>query len=375
MTTTVPFVDLVAEWLPLKAAALERVAQVIEHGRFIMGPEVHALEEHLAQDVGVAYAITCSSGTTALQMALLALGVGPGDEVIVPAFTFAAPLEAVLLLGGHGVLADVDPQTCLIDIDSVAELISPRTKAIIAVSLYGQPVDFCRLNKLAAAFRIPVIEDAAQSYGAVAANRRSGALSTVGCTSFFPTKPLGGAGDGGALFTDDPDLACRIKEIRDHGQSSKYVHARLGFNGRLDSISCALLSLRLDGIAQMVASRQQVAKHYDALLAELVQRGQLSPLLIREDVSSAFAQYTIKIENRDQAIQAAQAAGVQLAVHYPTPLHRQPAFLNRVSYRSLVNTEHLSEQVLCLPIYPSLTLPQQERVVGVLRETLWHGGQ
>ena len=372
MTTTVPFVDLVTEWLPLKAAALERVAQIIEHGRFIMGPEVHALEEHLAQDLGVAYAITCSSGTTALQMALLALGVGPGDEVIVPAFTFAAPLEAVLLLGGHGVLADVDPQTGLIDVDSVAELISPRTKAIIAVSLYGQPVDFCRLNKLAAAFSIPVIEDAAQSYGAVAANRRSGALSTVGCTSFFPTKPLGGAGDGGALFTDDPDLARRIKEIRDHGQSSKYVHAQLGFNGRLDSISCALLSLRLDGIAQMITSRQQVAKHYDALLAELVQRGQLSPLLIRDDVSSAFAQYTIKIENRDQAIQAAQAAGVQLAVHYPTPLHRQPAFLDRVSYRSLVNTEHLSEQVLCLPIYPSLTFPQQERVVEVLRETLGH---
>jgi len=374
MTEPVSFVDLASEWLPLKAEALERVARVFEHGQFVMGPEVTELESRLAEDVKVNHALTCSSGTTALQIALMALGIGADDEVILPAFTFAAPLEAVLLLGAKGVLADVDPQTGLIDVDSVAALIGPRTKAILAVSLYGQPADFGKLNELADQQKIPVVEDAAQSYGASLSGRRSGALCTVGCTSFFPTKPLGGAGDGGALFTDDPDLARRMREIRDHGQSSKYVHSQLGINGRLDSISCALLLIRLDGIKQSIAGRQQIAQQYDSLLSEVIERGRLQPLLVREAASSAFAQYTVKVEKREQVIEAARVAGVQVAVHYPTPLHWQPAFRNRISHGSLINTETLVKQVLCLPIYPTLTASQQEHVASVLSGTLLNMG-
>lgn len=331
-----------------------------------MGPEVTELESRLAQDVGVAHAITCSSGTTSLQIALMALDLMPGDEIILPAFTFAAPLEVVLLLGLKAILADIDPYTYAIDTDSVASLITPRTRAIIAVSLYGNPADFTRLNELADRHGLPVIEDAAQSYGAVLNGRRSGNLCAIGCTSFFPTKPLGGAGDAGAVFTSDPELARRITEIRDHGQSEKYKHVRLGINGRLDSISCATLLVRLDGFAKALAQRQEVARRYDALLAGIAARGRIRLPMVLAPAKSTFAQYTVQVEARQSVIDAMQDAHVQVAVHYPEPLHLQPAFSNRVFFGALTNAEKVAHQVLCLPIYPALTLSQQERVASVL---------
>lgn len=370
MNPLVPFVDLAAEWLPLKDAALERIQRVFEHGQFVMGPEVAELEARLAHDVGVDHAITCSSGTMSLQIALMALDLKPGDEVILPAFSFAAPLEVVLLLGAKAMLADIDAGTYTIDVDSVASLISPRTRAIIAVSLFGQPADFTRLNELADRHGVPVVEDAAQSYGAVLNGKRSGNLSTIGCTSFFPTKPLGGAGDGGALFTNDPVLGRRFREVRDHGQSGKYNHVRLGINGRLDSISCAALLVRIGGSAALTSQRQAAARRYDDLLAGIAGRGRIRLPVVQSNAESAFAQYAVQVEAREAVIGAMQRSNVQVAVHYPSPLHLQPAFKEKVCFRTLVNAERVARQVLCLPIYPTLTPSQQEQVATALSDIL-----
>lgn len=366
----VPFVDLATEWLLLKEDVSARIARVFEHGQFVMGPEVSELERRLAEDVGVGFAMTCSSGTTALQMALMALGIGPGDEVILPAFTFAAPLEAVLLLGAKPVLADIDPITYCIDVNSVTQLVTPRTKAIIAVSLYGQPADFEHLNRVADLHGIPVVEDAAQSYGATLNGRRSGSLSAIGCTSFFPTKPLGGAGDGGAFFTDDPNLANRVREIRDHGQAGKYHHVRLGINGRLDTIACAALLPRLAGIGKAIAQRQSVASRYDALLHKAATSGQITLPAVRKNSTSAYAQYAIQIPNRGPVMAVMQESGIQVAAHYPAPLHHQPAFRDHVGFDRLTQAENVSRRVLCLPIYPALTIEQQELTVSALMKAL-----
>lgn len=368
--TLVPFVDLVPEWRPLKEDILVGISRVFDHGQFVMGPEVGELEKQLADDVGVSFAITCSSGTTALQMALMALGIGPGDEVVLPAFTFAAPLEVVLLLGARPVLADIDPATYCIDVDSVARLITSHTKAIIAVSLYGQPADFERLNYLAMLNGLPVVEDAAQSYGATLNDRRSGSLSTLGCTSFFPTKPLGGAGDGGAVFTDDPLLADLVREIRDHGQSGKYQHVRQGINGRLDSISCAALLTRLTGVAKAVALRQSAAGRYDKLLAGAAASGLIQLPVIRKANTSAYAQYAIQVDNRERVADSLREAGIQTAVHYPTPLHRQPAYCDQVDFDHLPLSDAAAQRVLCLPIYPALTMEQQTLTVTTLVEAV-----
>lgn len=372
MSTVVPFIDLVADWQPLKDEVQARIQRIFEHGQFIMGPEVIELEQRLATDVGVQHALTCSSGTMALQLALMALEIGPGDEVIVPAFTFAAPLEVVLLLGASPVLADIDPRSLTLDVGSCAALISPRTRAIIAVSLFGQPADFEKLNELAQQHGISVIEDAAQSYGATLHGRRSGSLAHIGCTSFFPTKPLGGAGEGGALFTDDPVLARRIREAREHGQSGKYRHTSLGTNGRLDSLSCAALLVSLGRIEQQVARRQSLAQHYDLLLEDVARQGLLQLPLphVAEGGQSVYAQYSVLLEDRERVAGQLQAAGIQVAIHYPTPLHQQPAFRDRVRFACLDNSERAAQRVLCLPLYPTLRADQQQRVADSLVEAL-----
>lgn len=366
MSIGVPFIDLVTDWQPLKEEVLARIARLFEHGQFVMGPEVRELEQRLAQDCGVAHALTCSSGTMALQLALMALDVGPGDEVIVPAFTFAAPVEAVLLTGATPVLADVHPQTLNLDVDACAALIGPATRAIIAVSLFGQPADFNALNALARSHGVRVIEDAAQSYGATLNGRRSGSLADIGCTSFFPTKPFGGAGEGGALFTDDEHLAQRLREVRDHGQSAKYLHGTLGTNGRLDSLSCCALLAALGHLPERLAQRQAVAQRYQVALAtaEHDQRLHLPKLI--PGAESVYAQFAVLLEDRDVQAERLRSAGIQVAVHYPTPLHQQPAFASRSRYYDLRHAERLARQVLCLPIHPSLGEEAQARVVEVL---------
>lgn len=368
MHESIAFIDLVAEWQPHKDEVLQRIATIFEHGRFIMGPEVVELEQQLAADLNIAHAISCSSGTTALQLALMALEIRPGDEVILPAFTFAAPLEAVLLLGATPVLADIDPATYNLDPVSVERLLSPATRAIIAVSLYGQPADFHALQALAESSGITLIEDAAQSYGAMLGERRSGTLGHIGCTSFFPTKPFGGAGEGGAVFTENDELAARVSALRDHGQHSKYQHSLIGFNGRLDSISCAALLTGLTHRQERLRLRQQVAQRYQALLAFADSR--LICPAITAGCTSAWAQYAVRVQARERIADSLSRAGIQTAIHYPSPLHQQPAFQARIRHGALEHAERAAREVLCLPIYPSLTAQQQERIADVLLAAL-----
>lgn len=368
MTTAVPFIDLVADWQPLKDEVLARVARLFEHGQFIMGPEVLELQQRLQADCGVGHAFTCSSGTMALQLALMALDIGPGDEVIVPAFTFAAPIEAVLLLGATPVLADIQADTLNLDVKSCARLIGPRTRAIIAVSLFGQPADFVALNALARQHGLRVIEDAAQSYGSTLHGRRSGSLADIGCTSFFPTKPFGGAGEGGALFTDDEQLAQRIREARDHGQSAKYLHSSVGTNGRLDALSCCALLVALERLPEQLARRQAAARRYDHYLAAAGKRLRRQGVLA--GATSVHAQYAVLLDGRDSLAEQLRSAGIQVAVHYPIPAHQQPAFAARCRYEALPHSEQASRQVLCLPLYPTLEEAAQRHIADVLLKEL-----
>ncbi|MVV52323.1 DegT/DnrJ/EryC1/StrS family aminotransferase [Pseudomonas sp. PB120] len=370
MPASIPFVDLVNDWQPLKDEVMQRIQRLFEHGQFIMGPEVIELEQRLAADVGVDHALTSSTGTMALQLALMALGIGPGDEVIVPAFTFAAPLEAVLLQGATPVLADICADSLNLDVESCATMIGPRTRAIIAVSLFGLPANFQRLGQLAQKHGLHLIEDAAQSYGATLHGQRSGSLAEISCTSFFPTKPFGGAGEGGALFTRNPELARRIAEARDHGQSSKYLHSSLGTNGRLDSLSCCALLAALGRLNQQITRRQALARRYDEGFAAAVADGALQLQRITPGAHSAYAQYCILLDDRDALAERLRGRGIQVAVHYPTPLHQQPAFIPHCRLASLDNAQAAAKRVLCLPIYPTLDETRQDRVIEAVLDGL-----
>lgn len=362
--------DVRATWAPLRSQVIEAIDSILEHGSFVNGPPVAELESALATRAHVPWATVCSSGTTALQLALMALEIVPGDEVIVPAFTFAAPLEAVLLQGATPVLVDVDATSCTIDVELAARAITPRTRAIIAVSLYGQPADFDGLRRIVADRDIVVIDDAAQSFGASVGGRPTGSLADITCTSFFPTKPLGGIGEGGAVLTADETLAARVTELRDHGQSAKYVHSSLGFNARLDSINCAALLVALEGFDEALSRRNVIAQRYDEHLDDLAADGLLVLPAIKSGARSAFALYTVQVAERERVINRLLDYGVGTAVHYPSPLYRQPAFQACVSQQPLPVSEHLAAQVLCLPLYPTLTAEQQDHVARTLKGAL-----
>jgi len=366
VTRTVPFVDLSAEWEPVRAEALARIARVFDHGRFVAGPEVAELEQRLAAVTGSKFAVTCASGTTALLMAMMALGVGPGDEVIVPAFTFIAPAECALILGAAPVLVDVQMPSGLIDPDTLEAAITDRTRAVVAVSLFGLPADFDRINRIAARHGIPVIEDAAQSLGATRDGRSSGTLAGIGCTSFFPTKALGGAGDGGALFTDDADTADRLAEIRDHGQAGKYHHVRPGLNGRLGSMAAAALLARLEVFEPLLERRRHIGRSYDRLLADARRSGLLDFVTDEGIDHGARSQYAVVVKNRAHVVEALEKAGIQTAIHYPRALHRQPVLRDCRCTGPLDNASEMADRVLCLPVHPALSDDQ----VNYVAETL-----
>jgi UDP-2-acetamido-2-deoxy-ribo-hexuluronate aminotransferase len=370
VTPKVPFVDLSAEWEPVRTEALRRIAEVFDHGRFVAGPEVSELEQRLAATVGAKHALSCASGTTALLMAMMALGIGPGDEVIVPAFTFIAPAECALILGASPVLVDVQVPSGLIDPASLEAAITPRTKAIIAVSLFGLPADFDAINRIAESHGIPVIEDAAQSLGATRNGKGSGSLARIGCTSFFPTKALGGAGDGGAIFTNDADMANRLSEIRDHGQAGKYHHVRPGLNGRLASIAAAALLARLDVFAPLLERRRYIGRTYDRLLGDARRSGLLDFATDEGIEHSARSQYAVVVEDRATVMKSLEAAGIQTAIHYPQALHRQPVLRDCRCAGSLENAAEMAEQVLCLPIHPALSDDQAGYVTDSLCSAL-----
>lgn len=367
----IPFIDLKTQYRALEADIRARMDKVLEHGQYVMGPEVVELEERLAGYVGVRHCIAASSGTDTLLIAMMALGVGRGDEVITTPFTFIATGEMIVLLGATPVFVDIEPHTCNIDAAKIEAAIGPRTRAIMPVSLYGQCADMDAINAIAARHKLPVIEDAAQSFGAAYKGRRSCGLSTIGSTSFFPSKPLGAYGDGGALFTDDDALAKAMREIRAHGQDRRYHHPRIGINGRLDTLQAAILLAKLDRFDWEVARRQSIGDAYSAKIAAYC-RGVATPVIDKHN-TSVYAQYTVQLDNRDEVARRLNQAGVPTAVHYPLPLNRQPAFAATDCARtSMVEAEAAAARVLSLPMGPDLEDEVQDRIVNRLREAISH---
>ena len=359
------FVDLKSQYQRLKSEIDSGIQRVLDHGQFILGPEVYELEEKLAAYVGAKYCITVANGTDALQVALMALGVAQGDEVIAPGFTFIATAEVIALLGAKPVYVDVDPRTYNLDPALLEAAITPRTKAIIPVSLFGQCADFDAINSVAARHGIPVIEDAAQSFGGTYKGRKSGNLSLIACASFFPSKPLGAYGDGGAIFTSDEELAKIMRQIARHGQERHYYHVRIGVNSRLDTIQAAVLLPKLRVLDEEIADRQRVAADYDRSLRDI---GVATTPYIDSDNVSAWAQYTIRVTERDEVRERMKATGVPTAVHYPLPLNKQPAVADPSVH--LPVGDRLAEEVLSLPMHPGLTADSIGRVVAAVSAAL-----
>ena len=358
----IEFIDLKAQQARLKDKIEAGIQNVLTHGQYILGPEVKELEEKLAAYVGAKYCITCANGTDALQIAQMAFGIGLGDEVITPGFTYIATAETVAILGATPVYVDVNPNTYNLDVEQLEAAITPRTKAIIPVSLYGQCADFDAINAIAAKYNIPVIEDAAQSFGATYKGRKSCNLTTVACTSFFPSKPLGCYGDGGAIFTNDDELAKVIRQIARHGQDRRYHHIRVGMNSRLDTLQAAILLPKLEILDEEMQARQRVAETYTKLFNEA---GVNTTPCIEAHNQSAWAQYTIQVESRDDVQAKLKEQGIPTAVHYPIPLNKQPAVAN--ANVSLPVGDAIAERVMSLPMHPYLTLEAQEKIVNSLK--------
>jgi UDP-2-acetamido-2-deoxy-ribo-hexuluronate aminotransferase len=361
----IDFIDLKAQQARIKDRIDAGIARVLAHGQYILGPEVTELEEKLAAYTGATYCISVANGTDALQIAQMALGVGPGDEVITPGFTHISTAESVALLGAKPVYVDIDPDTYNLDAGLLEAAITPRTKAIIPVSLYGQCADLDVINAIAAKHGIAVIEDAAQSLGASYKGRKSGNLSTFACTSFFPSKPLGCYGDGGAIFTSDVELAKVARQIARHGQDRRYHHIRIGVNSRLDTLQAAILLPKLEILDDEMALRQQAALTYSRLLAEI--DGVVVPV-VEPYNSSAWAQYTVRVRDRDVVQTRLKEAGVPTAVHYPIPLNKQPALADQ-NVRLKVG-DQAAEQVVSLPMSPYLGAIQQDFIVASLASSV-----
>lgn len=363
------FIDLKSQYQALKTSIDTRIQKVLDHGQYIMGPEVAELEAALAALTGAKHCITVSSGTEALLIALMAEGIGPGHEVITTPFTFAATAETIVLAGAKPVYVDIKPGDCNIDPALIEAAITPRTKAIMPVSLYGQVADMDEINAIAARHGLSVIEDAAQSFGATYKGRMSCNVSRIGATSFFPSKPLGCYGDGGALFTSDDALAQAMREIRVHGQSARYTHSRVGVGGRMDTLQCAVVLGKLERFDWEIEQRKQLGNRYGELI-----RASGAPVELLEvagDRDCVWAQYTVKVADRAAVIAALKEQGVPTAVHYPRPLHRQPAYEQPdCPADSFPHANLAADRVLSLPMSADITPAQQEAVVEALRKAL-----
>ncbi len=354
------FIDLKSQQARIKDRINTGIARVLAHGQYILGPEVAELEEKLAAYTGAKYCISVGNGTDALQIALMALGVGPGDEVITPGFTYIATAEAAAVLGAKPVYVDIDPRTYNLDPALLEAAITLRTKAIIPVSLYGQCADYDAINAIAAKHGIPVIEDAAQSFGATYKGRKSCNLTTIATTSFFPSKPLGCYGDGGAIFTNDDELAKVMRQIARHGQEKRYHHVRIGMNSRLDTLQAAILLAKLEILDDELLARQRVADEYARLLCETG----VEPPYVEAHNTSAWAQYTIRVKNRPVVQKALTDAGIPTAIHYPLPLNKQPAVAD--ASVQLPHGDLAAEQVISLPMHPYLTAVDCASIVAAL---------
>lgn len=363
----VDFIDLKAQQDTVRGAMERGIHQVLHHGKYIMGPEVQCLEARLAEYVGVEHCLGVASGTDALLVALMALGVGHGDEVITTPFSFIATAETIALLGAVAVFVDIDPRTCNLDPGGIEAAITPRTRAIMPVSLYGQCADMDAINAVAERHGLPVIEDGAQSFGATYKGRRSCGLTTIGCTSFFPSKPLGGYGDGGACFTDDPELATAMHQVRLHGQDRRYHHARVGINGRLDTLQAGILLAKLDAFPAEVEARGRIGAAYTGRLQDL---DCVTPF-IEPHNTSVYAQYTLQVDDRQGLAEALKAEGVPTAVHYPETLDHQPALEEcGRAQGDLAHARAAAERVISLPMHPYLDDATLERVVAAVARHL-----
>lgn len=343
-----PFMDLAAQQRKIRPAIEKQIERVLRHGKYILGPEVAELEDKLADYTGAQYCITVANGTDALQVAQMALGIGPGDEVIVPGFSYIATAETPAILGARPIYVDIDPQTYNLNPALLEAAITPRTKAIIPVSLYGQCADFDAINAIAAKHGIPVIEDGAQSFGANYKGRKSCNLSTIGCTSFFPSKPLGCFGDGGAIFTNDQELAKVLRQIARHGQDRRYHHVRVGVNSRLDTLQAAILLPKLDILDDEIAQKQMIAEKY----AEHLQPFDVTLPFVEDHNKSAWAQYTIQVAGREHFRQTLNEAGIPTSVHYPIPLNHQPAVKDMSA--NLPVGDKAAARVVSLPMHTYL---------------------
>jgi UDP-2-acetamido-2-deoxy-ribo-hexuluronate aminotransferase len=361
----IEFIDLKTQQARIKDKIDAGIQRVLAHGQYILGPEVSELEERLANFVGAKYCITCANGTDALQIAQMALGIGPGDEVITPGFTYIATAETVALLGATPVYVDIDPHTYNLDPNLLEAAITPRTKAIIPVSLYGQCADFDLINAIAKKHKIPVIEDAAQSFGATYKGIKSCNLTDIACTSFFPSKPLGCYGDGGAIFTNDDELAIALRQIARHGQDRRYHHVRIGVNSRLDTLQAAILLPKLEIFEDEIELRQKVAQHFNNLLTHKNNSTIKTPYIEKFN-TSVYAQYTILSDNRDSIQKSLHSAGIPTAIHYPIPLNKQPAVADRSV--NLPIGDRTANTVLSLPMHPYMTNEAQNKIIAALTD-------
>lgn len=371
--TPIPFVDLTAQRLRLGDGIERAIARVLAHGAFILGPEVAELEAKLAAMAQVSHCITCGNGTDALQLVLMAEGIGPGDAIFVPSFTFVATGEIVPPTGATLVFVDVQEDSFNIAPDSLEAAIKAaqakglRPRAVIPVDLFGQPADYDRIGAIAAAHGMIVIGDAAQSFGAHYKGRAVGSLATYTTVSFFPSKPLGCYGDGGAVFTDDAEKAALLKSLRFHGKGTdKYDNVRLGLNSRLDTIQAAVLLQKLTIFEEEIEARQRIAARYHSTLTNLVE----TPA-VTSDCRSVWAQYTIQLDARDQLAEACKQAGVPTAVYYPLPMHKQRGYQGHMlAPGGAPVAEKLAGRVLSLPMHPYLDEQTQDRVVEAIRNAL-----
>jgi len=365
---SIPFIDLKSQYQTLKSEIDARIHAVLDHGQYIMGPEVKELEEKLQEYTHAKNCITVASGTEALLISLMALDIGPGDEVITTPFTFVSTAEVIVNVGATPVFVDIQADTCNIDPEKIELAITPNTKAIMPVSLYGQPADMDEINAISKRHgNIPVIEDAAQSFGATYKGKKSCNLSTIGCTSFFPSKPLGCYGDGGAIFTNDDDIALACREIRVHGQSKRYVHTRVGVAGRMDTIQAGVVLAKLTQFDREVQQRQVIGGRYTRLITESCIH--ITPPHLAGDRTSVYGQYTIKTENREELQSQLKEAGIPTAVHYPVPLNEQEAYQKYERHKTPVASEH-SKLVLSLPMHNGITIQLQERIMSNLDTVL-----
>ena len=352
------FINLKTQYNDSREIINARIQTVLDHGRYIMGPEVKELEDKLINYTGAKHCITVASGTEALLISLMAIGIKPGDEVITTPFSFISTVEVIVLLGAKPVFVDIEPDTCNINAKLISSKITEKTKAIMPVSLYGQPADMDEINDIAEKHGLTVIEDAAQSFGATYKNKKSCNLSKIGCTSFFPSKPLGCYGDGGAIFTSDDKLAKVMSEIRLHGQSKRYVHTRVGVGGRMDTLQCAIVLAKLENFDWEVKQRISKGWNYNRLFGQSIET-----VKQREDRIGVFGQYTIFVNEREIFQTKLKAKEIPTAIHYPVPMHLQPAYRSLCCPECCPEAEKAAARVISLPLHPYMDKATQEMIV------------